>query len=69
MSLLLNAGHAHATHYPVAKVWSEANIVRQRQASRLKTETVLLQMAIASNFSAKAGKQLQKLIAGLNESD
>lgn len=56
-------------HYTVGKSWSEANIVRQRLAARRTTETVLLQMAIASNFSAKAGKQLQKLIARLDESD
>lgn len=67
--MLLSEGHTRAMSYTVGKCWSEVNIVRQRLASRRTTDTLLLQMAIASNFSAKAGKQLQTLIGRLEESD
>lgn len=69
MSLLLSEGHAHAQSYPLALVWSEARLVRQRLAFRRRQETALMQMAIASVFDKKAGQQLAKLLKRLDESD
>ncbi len=69
MSLLLGEGHSNAQHYPLAVVWSEARIVRQRLAFRRRQETALMQMAIASVFDKKAGQQLTKLLKRLDESD
>lgn len=50
-------------------VWSEARIVRQRRAAARKQETLLMQMVIGSILSKDAGKQLAKLLKGLDESD
>lgn len=69
MSLLLSEGHTQARSYPIAMAWSEARIIRQRQAARRKEETVLMQMTIASLFDKKAGKQLAKVLKRLDESD
>lgn len=69
VSLLLSEGHPQARHYPIAMVWSESRIVRQRNAARVKRDTVVLQMAIASNFGKKAGKQLETLLKEMDESD
>lgn len=69
MSLLLEKGHQHARDYPVAVVWSEARIVRQRLAERHKLESSLMQMVIGSVFDKKAGKQLANIFKRLDESD
>ena len=69
MSLLLSEGHLDARRYPVAHAWSEARIVRQRNAFRRREETALLQMAVASVLSEKAGKQLANLLKRMDESD
>lgn len=69
MSLLLSAGHVDAPRYTLAKVWSEARIVRQRNAARMKMEVLLLQQAVASNFSKKAGKQFNTTLTDLDEHD
>ena len=69
MSLLLSEGHQHARNYPIAVVWNEARIVRQRLASRHKMESSLMQMVIGSVFDKKAGKQLANIIKRLDESD
>ena len=69
MSLLLSEGHADARCYPVAVVWSEARIVRQRHANRIRQDAALMQMAIASVMDRKAGKRLSKLLNRMDESD
>jgi hypothetical protein len=69
VSLLLSEGHADARRYPVAFAWSEARIVRQRNAFRRKEETALLQLAVGSILDKKAGKELAKLIERMDESD
>jgi GTP cyclohydrolase FolE2 len=43
--------------------------VRQRNAFRRREETALLQMAVASVLSEKAGKQLANLLKRMDESD
>ena len=69
VSLLLSEGHVSARDYPVAVVWSEARIVRQRQAARRKQDTALMQMTLASMFDKAAGKRLAKLLKRMDESD
>jgi hypothetical protein len=70
VSLLLSEGHAHARRYPVAVAWSEANIVRKRNANRRVVDAVVSQLVLASNSgSKKAGKELQKLLEKVADSD
>jgi hypothetical protein len=69
VSLLLSEGHAHARDYPIAYAWSEARIVRQRNASRRKMDAALMQMTIGSVMDSKAGKRLAELLKRLDESD
>jgi hypothetical protein len=69
VSLLLSEGHFYASDYPIAVVWSESRIVRQRNAMRVKLETSLMQMVIGSVFDKKAGKQLSDILKRLDESD
>jgi dephospho-CoA kinase len=69
VSLLLSEGHADARIYPVAVVWSEAKIVRQRHDLRRKRDAAIMQMVIGSQMSKKAGKTLQTLLNEVSESD
>jgi hypothetical protein len=68
VSLLLSEGHSQARDYVIAFAWSEARIVRQRNASRIKLDSALMQMIIGSAFDSKAGKRLAKLLKRLDES-
>lgn len=65
----MSEGHWEARHYPVAMVWSEARIVRQRRAGRMKTEAALQEQVIAAVLSAKGHKQLTQTLKGLDEHD
>jgi hypothetical protein len=69
VSLLLAAGHADARHYPVAHVWSEARIVRQRNALCVQRDAALMQLVIGSIFSKDTGKLLMKTLERMDESD
>lgn len=71
VSLLLSEGHAEARHYPVAVVWSEARIVRERNSYRRTRDTAITQHVIASAFDSKkkVGKELKKLLEQVAESD
>jgi hypothetical protein len=69
VSLLLSEGHRHARDYPIAVVWTEARIVRQRQAAKRKSDTILMQMAIASVMDSKANKQLAAVLKRMDQSD
>jgi hypothetical protein len=66
---LLEAGHAAARRYSLATVWTEAEIIRHRQAGRKKLDAVVMQMCMAAVISEKGGKQLEKFIATLNVCD
>ena len=46
-------------------VWDEAQIVVDRLNGFEATRALLTQMAVASMFSKKGGKEFQKLITGL----
>lgn len=65
----MSEGHRQAAEYPVAVVWSEALIVRQRIGSRRNADAAVMQMVIASVISEKAGKKLPKLLKRLEESE
>jgi hypothetical protein len=67
--LLLEKGHTAASRYPIAVVWSETRIVRQREIAHISLDAVLLQMAIASNFSKKAAGQLTKMLKDIKNGD
>lgn len=69
MSLLLESGHAAAMRYPLATVWTEAEIIRNRQAGRRKLDAAIMQLCIASIVSEKGGKHLQTFIAQLDICD
>lgn len=70
VSLLMSEGHAEAHHYPVAVVWSEACIVRERNSHRRMREAAITQHVIASALdSKKVGKKLQKLLDKVADSD
>jgi 23S rRNA maturation mini-RNase III len=69
VSLLLSEGHRDARRYPVAVVWSEANIVRQRNSARRYRDSAITQQVLGTLFSKKAGKELQKLLREVAESD
>ena len=67
MSLLLSEGHRDARLYPVAYVWSETRIIRERHARRAQADAVVMQTVIASLFSKEGGKALTKLLQGMND--
>lgn len=69
VSLLLEAGHAAARRYVLATVWTEAEIIRQRQAGRRKLDAVSMQLCLASILSEKGGTQFQTFIANLELCD
>jgi hypothetical protein len=69
VSLLLSEGHEHAREYPVVHVWNEARIVRQRHSTRRFRDSALTQLILSTLFNKKAGKELQKLLKKVAESD
>lgn len=69
MSLLLAEGHRDARSYPLAHVWSEVRIVRQRNAQRRKLDMVLMQQVLSSMFTEKAAKVMKATLEGMDESD
>lgn len=66
MSLLLAHGHPYARRYPLGMVWDESNMIKERQNALEITRATLLQKAVASILSSKAGTDFSKTIAGLN---
>lgn len=69
MSLLLSEGHAYARHYPLATVWYEAQIVRERINNRMVTETTLMHSAMSAIISEKAFPNLKKRLKDLLNGD
>lgn len=49
--------------------WSEARIIRQRHANRRARDTAVTQLVLSTLFSKKAGKELEKLLNKVAESD
>lgn len=69
ISLLLEMGHTAARRYPLATAWTEAEIIRQRQAGRRKLDAAIMQITIASLLSKKAGKQFQQFLNDIEQCD
>lgn len=66
-SLLLDHGHPHAWRYPIRMVWEEAALVVERLNGLEASRAVLLQMAVSSVISKKAGAEFKKAIRRLSE--
>ena len=69
VSLLLSEGHRNAEFYPIAKIWYEAEIVKERVNARISTEVVSLHAAMVAVASPK-GKgvaHLEKLLKDLRD--
>ena len=62
----MEVGHADAADYPLGMMWDELILVTERHNSRLVADAVLLQAALASVHSKKAGSSFQKRVKGLN---
>lgn len=59
-SLLVSEGHADAHSYPIARLWWEARIVRERLMERMALQASLQHSsmtAIAESIFAKKGAQ------------
>jgi len=65
----LESGHSAARRYPLATVWTEAGIIRERRADRCRLDAAVMQLCIASVITKEAGKELQRFIAGLTACD
>ena len=65
VSYLIAEGHPNASQYPLAFLWSEVRIAKQREAVRLQQHFVLMQMTIGSMFDKKMSKLLQQHLKGL----
>lgn len=66
--MLLSEGHRDAALYPIAKVYSESRIVREREAARVTRDTMLMQSVIVSALDGAEGvKQLNKVLAKVND--
>lgn len=61
VSLLLAEGHAHANRYPLAKVWFEARIVRERMNGMLASQIALMHTAMATLVSSKPKEAIKHL--------
>ena len=66
-SLLLDHGHPHANNYPLAKLWSEATIVRQRLNSNIKTDATMMQAVIASVIGGSKNNVLKGIFKELDD--
>lgn len=68
MSLLLAHGHSQARRYPVGMVYVEAEYVVERIDREEASRAVLLQMAVSSILSKKAGEVFRKKIKDMTQS-
>ena len=69
VSLLLSEGHVNANRYALAKVWYEAQIVRERVNARIATEVSLMHSAMVAIMSPKGAgvKNLKKQLKRLED--
>lgn len=67
MSLLLTEGHTHARKYPLAVLWQESQIARERLNQQVVTNTVLLDAVVTAHMTkGKKGREnLTKLLKEL----
>lgn len=69
VSLLLSEGHSEARRYPLGMVWTEARIVRERNTNRRVRDAAITQLVLSTLFSKKAGKELERTLNKVAESD
>lgn len=67
VNFLVEQGHRYAWSYPLATVWSEAWIARQRVNRRIATDAVMMQAVIAQVLAGEG--PLAKLLEDLNDGD
>ena len=65
----MDHGHPEASSYPFGMVWDEAESSVDRINAQTVTETVLMQMAVGSILSKKAGAELKKILKGLSSGE
>lgn len=68
VSLLISEGHSDAMIYPIAKVWNEARIVRQREMDRVSRDALVMQAAMMTVWPGgkKAYSAFKKLLKDLD---
>lgn len=66
VSLLLGHGHVHAAHYPLWRLWMEAEIVRDRLHGLMISDAILTQHAVGSLLSKEAAKSFKELVESLS---
>jgi hypothetical protein len=65
VSLLLEAGHAEAYHYPLGRLFDEVNMVIERRNGIIATETQLRREAVGALFSRKLSGSYRRLLKKL----
>lgn len=64
--MVLGYGHTQAEHYTLGRLFDEAALIQERENNRIVTEATLLQLAIQSVLSKKAGREFAKTVKQLN---
>ncbi|OOH27539.1 hypothetical protein B0B32_00050 [Pseudomonas aeruginosa] len=68
--MLLSEGHADARRYPLAVLWSEARIVRQRHNARAVQDAAVMEAVIGAVISRRKGQTtLNTLLKRILNSD
>lgn len=62
VSLLLGHGHHNASRYPVARIFTEAELVRERLDADAVRDAVLLQMAVGSLLDKSTAQDFSKRV-------
>lgn len=66
MSLLLEAGHPEARHYPLGMLYDESNLVIERRNASIVTDSQLRNLSAMGVFSKKARTEFSKQVKLLN---
>lgn len=67
--MLLSEGHTQARRYPLAFLWSEARIARQRINNRAVQDALVMQAVIGTILDKKGPGNLRKLLKEIENSD
>ncbi|HYD06290.1 MAG TPA: hypothetical protein VEC60_11225 [Reyranella sp.] len=62
---MLDHGHPDARRYPLGVLWDESRLVVERMNGEMATHLSLLQLAVGSVLSKKAGDLFNKQIKAL----
>lgn len=63
VSLLLANGHPQARHYPISRIFLEADIIRRRLDRERAEAATLMQLCVGSLFGGKTGDAFAARIA------